>query len=427
MSIHCSPGGGGGLPGGNDTEVQYNDGGAFNGDPAFVWDDVTETLTVSNASTLGDNFIVNGTFDADTDWTKTGDAAISAGEAQILTPTPPESGTWSPSTPLSISIGKQYLITFDAWVNVADLSFTVGGFSSPTINADGSYAYLFTASATTNLTFTGTITAFKIARCRFDNVVMRELGNITGYIEAYGVNHNSNVTFLTDYAVDFGTASAGLKRLYLGVPASGSPLPNFSGLVQTQHVGGDFYIGNDNVFNTYYVQKTVVSGSVANDNTEDYTNLYQGDSAYQLVSMMYAIEKSGTLNGVEIGAGAVDATPLYIGGTFGGFQFYFDKPNGIMNLDGDIVGICQILQIELGGVTPVVRPATNDKIDLGDLANNLMWKDGYFAGAVDAIGGFAVNTVAGHTGWFDDGVNFRVTVTGGIITNIQNSIAGGWA
>lgn len=34
---------------------------------------------------------------------------------------------------------------------------------------------------------------------------------------------------------------------------------------------------------------------------------------------------------------------------------------------------------------------------------------------------------AGHTGWFDDGVNFRVTVTNGVITSIGNSIAGGWA
>ena len=31
----------------------------------------------------------------------------------------------------------------------------------------------------------------------------------------------------------------------------------------------------------------------------------------------------------------------------------------------------------------------------------------------------------GATGWFDDGANFRITVTNGIITAIGNTVAGG--
>jgi len=41
-------GGGAGTPGGADTNVQYNDGGAFGGDASFVYDPNTATLSVDN-------------------------------------------------------------------------------------------------------------------------------------------------------------------------------------------------------------------------------------------------------------------------------------------------------------------------------------------------------------------------------------------
>lgn len=41
-------GGGGGTPGGSNTQVQFNDGGSFGGDSNFVFNKTTDTLTVSN-------------------------------------------------------------------------------------------------------------------------------------------------------------------------------------------------------------------------------------------------------------------------------------------------------------------------------------------------------------------------------------------
>ena len=38
---------------------------------------------------------------------------------------------------------------------------------------------------------------------------------------------------------------------------------------------------------------------------------------------------------------------------------------------------------------------------------------------------YEVNGAAGWTGWFDDGINYRVAVTNGIITNVTNSISAG--
>ena len=47
-----SMGGGGGTPGGSDTEVQYNDSGAFAGDAEFTWDELTKALGIGNPSLL---------------------------------------------------------------------------------------------------------------------------------------------------------------------------------------------------------------------------------------------------------------------------------------------------------------------------------------------------------------------------------------
>jgi hypothetical protein len=59
-------GGGAGNPGGNTTEVQFNDGGSFNGDSAFTFNKTTNTMSVTNLSgsltqlTTGDSYLVGG-------------------------------------------------------------------------------------------------------------------------------------------------------------------------------------------------------------------------------------------------------------------------------------------------------------------------------------------------------------------------------
>ena len=50
--------GGGGTPGGADTQVQFNDGGAFGGDPGLTYDKTTDKLTVGGDIDLDDG----GTF-----------------------------------------------------------------------------------------------------------------------------------------------------------------------------------------------------------------------------------------------------------------------------------------------------------------------------------------------------------------------------
>jgi len=57
------PSGGGGSPGGADTNVQYNDGGSFGGEAAFTYNKTTDTLTAVNMAAA---FTGNLTGNADT-------------------------------------------------------------------------------------------------------------------------------------------------------------------------------------------------------------------------------------------------------------------------------------------------------------------------------------------------------------------------
>lgn len=71
--IEAYGGGGGGTPGGSDTQVQFNDGGSFGGDSAFVWDKTNDKLTVAG-DILSDRYLTeaaatqstSGTIDFDT-------------------------------------------------------------------------------------------------------------------------------------------------------------------------------------------------------------------------------------------------------------------------------------------------------------------------------------------------------------------------
>lgn len=45
-------GGGGGTPGGTDTQVQFNDGGVFGGDAAFTWNKTTNLLSITGGETI---------------------------------------------------------------------------------------------------------------------------------------------------------------------------------------------------------------------------------------------------------------------------------------------------------------------------------------------------------------------------------------
>ena len=115
----ASNGESGGTPGGSNTQVQFNDGGSFAGDSAFVFNKTTDTLTVSKLSgsitklSDGKSLLIAGS----------GVSILSASNGQI---------TISSTSPAARF--KRYLnITASHAKNnnlyVSDIDFSLGGFS----------------------------------------------------------------------------------------------------------------------------------------------------------------------------------------------------------------------------------------------------------------------------------------------------------
>lgn len=213
-------------------------------------------------------------------------------------------------------------------------------------------------------------------------------GNILLDPTGGNITADGNLLWNANGTRNIGADGTGVKIIWLGddTTIAGAPLTNHRGLAFT-YAGGDAYFGNDYTFPGFYGQRTVSAGSTATDNSNDYTNLYQGNSTYQQISIMYAIEDNG-LNAINIGDGATDPCPLYWGtsGTTAGFKMKWDPANNkfIMTTVGVKGNTCGIFEIELNHATiqECIRPATNNKIDIGDIANTLKFRNGYFAGTL---------------------------------------------
>ena len=64
----------------------------------------------------------------------------------------------------------------------------------------------------------------------------------------------------------------------------------------------------------------------------------------------------------------------------------------------------------------------------GDAVGGIMSGAGSVTVAYDDAGNaITVSGSVGASGWFDDGTNFRVTVTNGLITNIGATVSGGYS
>jgi len=87
ITINAS-GGGAGTPGGADTQVQFNNSGAFGGDSAFTYNSGTDTLTVTNieASSIAPPSSLVGTYSITSPTTITLNAASGAGEVKSDVP-----------------------------------------------------------------------------------------------------------------------------------------------------------------------------------------------------------------------------------------------------------------------------------------------------------------------------------------------------
>ncbi len=89
--VEQTGGGGAGVPGGSNTQVQYNDAGAFGGDAQFTFNDVTDTLTVGTISATNIGNITSTNLDGNVanvlrgDGTFAADGVSSYGDSNVVT------------------------------------------------------------------------------------------------------------------------------------------------------------------------------------------------------------------------------------------------------------------------------------------------------------------------------------------------------
>lgn len=194
----------------------------------------------------------------------------------------------------------------------------------------------------------------------------------------------------TDEVYDLGTTSKGLRQVIFSDASSGSNRAKFRGNKCIGYSGADIYWGIDDIFPGYFVQKTVVAGSTKTDNTDDYTNLYQGDSAYPFVAIQFGIARTAdgvnnATNGLVLGdsgPGTLGAPLIFKAGSARRVEMYLDETNSIFRIEAGKSVATRIpkIEIRLQGTGPSIRPYATNLIDFGESA--LLWKDAYFAGDV---------------------------------------------
>ena len=154
-------------------------------------------LDKSRGLELGPELVVNGGFDTDTVWAKTGTWGISGGVASAID----TAGTTGVYQALATGIGKRYRVAFDlVSISKGGIRILCGGSWSATVTAPGSYVLDVTATATatplgpyTNGTTTAVI----------DNISIRE---IKGY-HAYQSTTTARPTLSGRYNLLLGTAT----------------------------------------------------------------------------------------------------------------------------------------------------------------------------------------------------------------------------
>ena len=113
LTINYTGSGGAGTPGGNNTEVQFNNSGSFGGDSDFTYNSTTNTLQVANlvASSIAPPNSLVGTYSITSPTTITLNAASGAGEVKSEVPFKLVSKTVTQLGSLSASAGTMVYCT----------------------------------------------------------------------------------------------------------------------------------------------------------------------------------------------------------------------------------------------------------------------------------------------------------------------------
>lgn len=232
------------------------------------------------------------------------------------------------------------------------------------------------------------------------------------------------------------------------------PRTDLPGIRMLSDTGGDLFVGSDPQFPTFYVQKATKANSTVTDNSEDASNIYQGNwgsgsaPAWPFVEMQFGAGDGSVGGYVTLGEddttyirdGAVSIGSFSGGGggggliladrhtgTGAGMYLHFDETGGAsgggefllrtMSVSGAKPS-AQVNTISFAGTRLThVRPKIDVTVDLGDVTHR--WKDIYISG--DIIGGSVV--AAQYAVQVDENTGSKLTYIGEAVPGSASSAA----
>lgn len=152
-------------------------------------------------------YVTNGTFAADTDWTKGAGWAIAAGVASATL----SSAALSQNSPATLVAGKSYTLTYTITRSAGSIIPSIGGTAGTSRNASNTYTETIVAGATQVLAFTGTGFTGTV-----DNITIEPVN--TGWVDA---DEGSAVSTVTGGKINLtGTGfSAAIRKQTVAVAA----------------------------------------------------------------------------------------------------------------------------------------------------------------------------------------------------------------
>ncbi len=205
---------------------------------------ISNTGSITSTGTLGTNSIVNGTFDADTDWTK-GSGWTIAGGVAVGTAT---TGNLN-ETATTVVAGKYYKLVHDGVVTSGTYRITAGGWTSDTISASATITRYFYAVSTAAVTFDG-VTSFTGT---IDNVVLTEVQSSIAFDNSFLTTSDDTQPLTIKKTLDNATGDqAAMHLVYQTNKAAGNDTGLLIDMLDTSSPGSsngiDYKVGGNSVF-----------------------------------------------------------------------------------------------------------------------------------------------------------------------------------
>lgn len=209
----------------------------------------------------------------------------------------------------------------------------------------------------------------------------------TQYFLANGTRDVSgNIVPSTDGSLTIGDGTDDFKTFWVASDVTGGQTPrNGSRGLRWYSTNADFFVGADALYGkSYFSQRSTPVNTASTGNSTDYTNLYQGDSGFPMISLQYGIEASSATDATKdvlVGGDATQGCGVRFGSSSSAsqtFRITLDRGNNLFLLDGTNAtmagGHVPIVEFDLGHSTTQtrIRPTTTQKTDIGDAT--LAWR-----------------------------------------------------